>query len=169
MPSCNTYHFTWVSYIGHGVSLNSCSSKAQLLLLTLDGGYLLTAVVPDLQRGMAPLGPPAPVQPLLLGMLLPAPSHGFGHGCLLPAATLGLGLGVAPQGRRPWPWAQGGSSQLQPRAWCGSSGSPSLASGARWLLLAAPDLGRGVSPPGRHWPRTGGSSSPPSPLTSDAG
>ena len=41
MPSCNTYHLTWVS-------------------LTLDEGYLLTAALPDLQRGIAPLGPPAP-------------------------------------------------------------------------------------------------------------
>ena len=51
------------SYLGCGVSLHGCSSKAQLLLLTLDEGYLLTAALPDLQRGMAPLGPPAPTQP----------------------------------------------------------------------------------------------------------
>ena len=44
------------SYPGRGVSLHGCSSKAQLLLLTLDEGYLLTAALPDLQRGMAPLG-----------------------------------------------------------------------------------------------------------------
>ena len=60
MPSCNTYRLTWVSYLGHGVSLHGCSSKAQLLLLTLDEGYLLTATPPDLERGVAPLGPPAP-------------------------------------------------------------------------------------------------------------
>ena len=53
------------SYLGHGVSLHGCSSKAQPLLLTLDEGYLLTAAPPDLERGIAPLGPPAPVQPLL--------------------------------------------------------------------------------------------------------
>ena len=69
------------SYLGPGVSLHGCSSKAQPLLLTLDEWYLLTAALPDLQRGIAPLGPPVPVQPLLLG-----------HG-------------VAPPGRRPWPWA----------------------------------------------------------------
>ena len=46
------------SYLGHGVSLHGSSSKAQLLLLTLDEGYLLTAALPDLQRGIAPLGPP---------------------------------------------------------------------------------------------------------------
>ena len=45
MPSCNTYHLTWVS-------------------LTLEEGYLLTATLPDLQRGIAPLGPPAPLGPL---------------------------------------------------------------------------------------------------------
>ena len=48
MPSCNTYSLTWVS-------------------LTLDEGYLLTATPPDLERGVAPLGPPVPVQPPLLG------------------------------------------------------------------------------------------------------
>ena len=47
------------------------------LLLTLDEGYLLTVALPDLQRGIAPLGPPAPAQPPLL-------AHG-----------------VAPPGRRP--------------------------------------------------------------------
>ena len=31
------------SYLGRGVSLHGCSSKAQLLLLTLDEGYLPTA------------------------------------------------------------------------------------------------------------------------------
>ena len=55
------------SYLGRGVSLDGCSSKVQPLLLTLDEGYLLTAALPDLQRGIAPLGPPAPTQPLLLG------------------------------------------------------------------------------------------------------
>ena len=29
--------------------------------------YLLTAAPPDLEREVAPLGPPAPTQPLLLG------------------------------------------------------------------------------------------------------
>ena len=35
MPSCNTYHLTWVS-------------------LTLDEGYLLTTAPPNLERGIAP-------------------------------------------------------------------------------------------------------------------
>ena len=55
------------SYLGRGVSLHGCSSKAQLLLLNLDKGYLLTTAQSDLERGVAPLGPPAPTQPLLLG------------------------------------------------------------------------------------------------------
>ena len=80
------------SYLRHGVSLHSCCSKVQLLLLTLDKGYLLTAAPPDLQRGMAPLGPLAPGQPLLLGC-----------GQLLPAAAPDLGHGVAPLGRSLWP------------------------------------------------------------------
>ena len=126
------------SYLGRGGSLHGCSSKAQLLLLTLDEGYLLTATVPDLQRGIAPLGTPVPAQPPLLGLLL-------------LAAGPSLWLGVASQGHRPWPRARGGFS------W------PPLTSDAECLLPAAtdlgcriaplchrPDLGRGVSPPGRR-------------------
>ena len=63
------------SYLGGGVSLHGCSSKAQLLLLTLDKGYLLRAAPPDLERGVAPLGPPAPAQPLLLGRGVAPLSH----------------------------------------------------------------------------------------------
>ena len=64
------------SYLGRGESLHSCSSKAQPLLLTLDEGYLLTAAPPDLERGVAPLGPPAPLQ-------LPLFGHGVApFGCL---------------------------------------------------------------------------------------
>ena len=67
------------SYLGRGVSLHGCSSKVQPLLLTLDEGYLLTAAPSDLECGIAPLGPPAPMQPPLLGG------------------------GVAPPGHSPWP------------------------------------------------------------------
>ena len=71
------------SYLGHGVSLHSCSSKAQPLLLTLDEGYLLITASPDLESGIAPLGPQALAQPLL------------------PAAAPGLGHSVAPLSCRP--------------------------------------------------------------------
>ena len=84
------------SYLGGWVSLHGCSSKAQPLLLTLDDGYLLTTTVPDLQRGIAPLGPPVPVQPPLLVLLLPAVGPGLGGGWLIPAAATGLGFRVAP-------------------------------------------------------------------------
>ena len=50
------------SYLGRGVSLHGYSSKAQPLLLTLDKGYLLTTAIPDLQREIAPPGPPVPAQ-----------------------------------------------------------------------------------------------------------
>ena len=69
MPSCDTYCLTWVS-------------------LTLDEGYLLTAAPPDLEGGVAPLGPPVPAQPLLLGHV------------------------VAPLGCCPWPLTWGSSSSL---------------------------------------------------------
>ena len=77
-------------YLGLGVSHHGCSSKAQPLLLTLDEGYLLTATPPDLERGVAPLGPPEPMEPLLMDM-----------GLLFSAATPDLGRGVAPLGRHP--------------------------------------------------------------------
>ena len=48
-------------YLGRGESLHGCSSKVQPLLLTLD-----KVAPPDLERGVALLGPPAPSQPLLL-------------------------------------------------------------------------------------------------------
>ena len=54
------------SYLGRGVSLHGCSSKVQPLLLTLDEGYLLMAAPPDLERGVAPLIPAAPMQEALL-------------------------------------------------------------------------------------------------------
>ena len=47
------------SYLGRGISLHGCSSKAQLLFLTLDEWYLLMATPPDLECGVAPLGPAA--------------------------------------------------------------------------------------------------------------
>ena len=46
-------------YLGCGVSLHGCSSKAQPLLLTLGEGYLLITALPDLQHWIVPLGPPA--------------------------------------------------------------------------------------------------------------
>ena len=76
------------SYLGRGVSLHGYSSKKQLLLLTLDEGYLLTATPPNLEREIAPLGPPGPTQPPFL-------ERGF-----------------APAGLFPLPWAWGSSSLL---------------------------------------------------------
>ena len=99
------------SYLGHGISLHGCSRKVQPLLLTLDEGYLLTTALPDLQRGIASLGPPC-----LCSL------HSWDCYSRLPALALGMG---------------------------GSSRSPPLASGTRWLLLAATGLGRRVAPPGR--------------------
>ena len=136
------------SYLEHGVSLHSCSSKAQPLLLTLDEGFLFTAVLPDLQRGIAPLGPPVPAQPPLLRLLLPATGPGLGRWWLLPAATPGLGLQVAPQGHHPWPRARGRFSWTP------------LLSDMGCLLPAATGLGRKVAPPG-HCPDLGHGVSPP--------
>ena len=87
------------SYLGRGVSLHGCSSKAQPLLLALDKGYLLSTSPPDLERGVALLGPPAPMQPLLPGRGL-APLGPFlrHHSLALLAAARDLRRGVAPLG-----------------------------------------------------------------------
>ena len=66
-----------------GIS-SQLSSKAQLLLLTLDEGYLLTTALPDLQRGIVPLGPPEPAQPT-------APWT-WGWSSRLPPLASGVGL-----------------------------------------------------------------------------
>ena len=65
------------SYLGCGESLHGCFSKVQLLLLTLDEGYLLTSSPLDFERGVAPLGPPLPVQPPLLGCGVAPLGHHF--------------------------------------------------------------------------------------------
>ena len=49
-----------LSYLGRWVSLHGCSSKVQLLLPTLDEGYLLTAAPLDPEHGVAPPGHPGP-------------------------------------------------------------------------------------------------------------
>ena len=76
------------SYLGRGISLHGCSSEAQPLFLTLDKGHLFMAAPPDLEHGVAPLGPPVPTQPPLLW------------------------YGVTPLGRLTWPRACGSSSRL---------------------------------------------------------
>ena len=125
LPSDALPSYLGFSYLGHGVSLHGCSSKVQLLLLTSDEGYLLTAALPDLQRGIAPLGPPAPVQPLLRGCRVAPLGHcpwprTWGssswlflcHRSLVLSATApDLGYGVTPLGCRP---SGMGSSQLLP-------------------------------------------------------
>ena len=143
MPSCNTYHLPWVSLtLGMRYFFTAAPAKHSRCSLPWTSGCVLTATVPDLQRRIAPLGPPVPAQPLLL--------PGFGHGWLLPTATPVLGVGVAPQGHRPWPQAQGGFSR------------PPLTSDVGCLLPAATGLGRWVAPPGRR-PDLGSGVAPPGP------
>ena len=81
------------SYLGHGLSLHSC--KVQPLFLTLEDGYLLTTTIPDLQCGIALLGPPAPTQPLLLGPWVAplAIAPDLGHGMAPPALPLTSDMG----------------------------------------------------------------------------
>ena len=83
------------SYLGLGVSLHGCCSKAQLLLLTLDEGYLLTATIPDLQHGIAPLGLRSHFSWSCSSRLWALAS---GSGWLLKVTTPGLGHKVASPG-----------------------------------------------------------------------
>ena len=113
------------SYPGRGVSLHGCCSKVQPLLLTLDEGYLLIAAPSDLERGIAPLGPPALAQPPLLGGGVVPPGRGpwpptrgissqlflRRHSLTLSAAAPDVGRGVTPLGRLLWSM---GSSRLLP-------------------------------------------------------
>ena len=86
MPSCNTYHLTWVSLtLAWGIS-SRLLQQSTAAAPYLGRGYVLTAAVPDLQRGIAPLGPPVPAQPLLLGLLLPAAAHDLGLGVAPPSS-----------------------------------------------------------------------------------
>ena len=72
------------SYLGRGVSLHGCSSKAQPLLLTLDKGYLFTATPPDMN-----------VEWLLLDLLRLRSHRSLDVGLLLWTAAPDLGRGVA--------------------------------------------------------------------------
>ena len=76
---------------------------------------------PDLQRGIAPLGPPAPTQPLLLGR------------------------GFAPPGYRSWPQTWDGSSLpfLRSRSLALSAAAPDLGRGV--TPLGCCPLGMGSS------------------------
>ena len=142
------------SYLGRGISLHGCSSKAQPLLLTLYEGYLLTAALSDLQRGIAPLCPPAPVQPRLLGRAVGPPGHRpwpQSWGCSSPPPPLASGLRTWGSSSRPLPLASGLGHGVSPPG-CHSD----LRRGVT-PLVAAPDLGCGVTPLGH------------SPVISDAG
>ena len=77
-------------YLGLGVFLHGCSSKMQPLLVTLEEGYLLMAAPPDLECGVAPLGPAVPTQPQLLGcgVLLFATAPSLGHWVAPPCHRL---------------------------------------------------------------------------------
>ena len=50
-----------------GYLFMAAPAKHSHCCLTLDEGYLLMAAPPDLEHGVAPLGPPVLTQPQLLG------------------------------------------------------------------------------------------------------
>ena len=68
MPCCNTYRLTWVSLtLGVGYLFTAAPAKLSRCSLPWTTGIFSLAAPPDLKRGVAPLGPPAPMQPVLLG------------------------------------------------------------------------------------------------------
>ena len=84
-----------LQYFGHLIG------RVDSLEKTLDEGYLLTAALPDLQRGIAPLGLLCPGShgSLDVGLVLPAAAPVLGSRGLeqlLPAAAPDLRRGVAP-------------------------------------------------------------------------
>ena len=86
MPSLNTYHLTWVSLtLDKGYLSTSAPAKCSCCSLPWARGISSWPALLTL-NGVAPLGPPAPMQPPLLGR------------------------GVAPLSRSPWPRAWGSSS-----------------------------------------------------------
>ena len=94
MPSCNTYHLTWVSLtLACGIS-SRLLQQSTATVPYLGRGVSPYRAVPDLQCGIAPLGPPVPVQPPLLRLLFPAAGPGLGHvggSFQLPSLALGSG------------------------------------------------------------------------------
>ena len=61
MPSHNTYPLTLVSLtLDVGYLFMAVPAKRSYYSLPWMRGYLLTAAPPDLELGVAPLGPPAP-------------------------------------------------------------------------------------------------------------
>ena len=66
MPSRNTYRFTWVSLtLDVGYLFMAAPAKHSHCSLPWTTGISSLAAPPDLEHGVAPLGPPEPVQPLI--------------------------------------------------------------------------------------------------------
>ena len=135
MPSCNTYHLTWLSLtLDMGNLFTAAPAKHSFCSLPWTRVISSPPPTPDLEHGLAPLGPPVPAQPQLLGG------------------------GVAPPGRCPWPRAWGSSCQpfMCYRSLALSAAASDLGCGVTPLGCRP----SGMGPPGFcPWPRTWGISS----------
>ena len=68
MPSCNTYHLTWVSLnLDVGYLFTAAPAKCSHCSLPWTRVISSPATRPGLGHGVAPLNPPVPMQPPLLG------------------------------------------------------------------------------------------------------
>ena len=112
MSSCNTYGLTWVSLtLNVGYFFMAAPAKHSHCSLPWMRGT--TSTSSDLDRGIAPLGPPEPTQPPLLGGGVAPPDRGswprmwgrssppflHHHSLALSATAPDLGRGVAPLSR----------------------------------------------------------------------
>ena len=120
------------SYLGCEVSFHSCSSKVQLLLLTSDEGYLLTAAPADLERAL-PSEPPGK-SPMDHGRSKQAVTD---HAEAWPrGATLHPRWGAATERSYPTPRGLGprprGATPRPRRGGCMGIGGPSGVSGVQY-------------------------------------
>ena len=68
MPSRNAYHLTWVSLtLDVGYLFTAAPAKCSRCSLPWTRGISSQPPPPDLEHGVAPLGPPLPAQPPILG------------------------------------------------------------------------------------------------------
>ena len=160
MPSCNTYHLTWVSLtLGVGSLFTAAPAKRSRCSLPWTRGIsssppLLTLMWNSSSR---PSCARAATAPWTWGCSSRQSPLALGVGLVLLAAASGLKRGGVGSSSRPPPL----TSDL------GSSSPPFLRHRSLALSAAAPDLRRGVTPLGHH--PSGMGSSRLLPLTSDVG
>ena len=105
MPSRNIYHLTWVSLtLDVGYLFMAAPAKHSHCSLPWTRGYLLTAAPPDLECGVASLGPPAPAQPALSNSM---------KLCAMPCWITQDGQVIVERSDKTWSIGEGNGKPLQ--------------------------------------------------------